>query len=431
MTTTSRSASSTLIKIALVTLLAVATAAHAQQPGPGGPQGFQGAPGGHPGIVREHVKARLLEARQRGPEGGKLSEAILLSPRVCEKLGLSEEQTAKIKATRLNGEKQAITLEAQARIAELDLKQLLEQNRPDQAKVLAQVDNVSRAKAALAKVKVQQHLAIRAILTDPQIEKIKTFIQERGTKRGAPGRGGRRGGFGRGEFGQGGPQACIGGCGMPGMPGKGGMPGRFGHGGMRGGFGRGQFGQGGPQAGIGGADMPGMPGMSGMPGRFGQGGPQAGFGRGGFGRGGFGHGGFGPQGMNPQAPAPNGPRPEGVTASPAPNGPRPEAGKPAIAPNESRRERGGIDRPGRPEGRGMDDVNTSGPDRLRQMRERLQDRRNQEFGAQPGSRDGQRGPRDGKPELKDKPRGPRDGAAAPVPPRPEASRPGDRPADAI
>lgn len=235
MTITTRFTSTAMTRIALLTLLALGATAQAQ-PGPGphgrGPNapGVQNAPtpAGPRGPERPFMGRMMMVHRGEGRRGdhegreGKkhgrkhdfMMGQMLLRPEVRQKFNITDEQVQKIKDLQYNADRRKIELESQAKLAKLDLKRLLQENRPDRAKVLEQVDAVAKAKTELGRLKVETHLSMREVLTDDQINKIKTELQQRkwGRGHGGPGQDqgfGRRMGFGRG-FGQDAPAGQAG-----------------------------------------------------------------------------------------------------------------------------------------------------------------------------------------------------------------------------
>jgi Spy/CpxP family protein refolding chaperone len=203
--------------------------------GPGGPGGFFGAgPGrgfGRFGRFGGPEAGRPFMMAHRGGEGwGReehkgwkhLSPKMLLNPQVRQKLGLTDDQVKKIQDLTYNNEKQVIELETKLKLAELDMRRLMQEKRPDRGKVLSQVDAIAQAKTAVAKQKVTGMLDVRDILTDQQVDQIHKFIQERATEWkgermrerfherggfGGPGFGGMHGRWGGGQEGRGGQGA--------------------------------------------------------------------------------------------------------------------------------------------------------------------------------------------------------------------------------
>lgn len=100
-----------------------------------------------------------------------------------EELGLSEEQQAKLKELRFKIEKETIALRSKIGIAELELRELLQSEEPDEAKIKSKIDEIGELKSTLRWTRVQGRLQVRNTLTSEQLEKLKTFKKEQMKKR--------------------------------------------------------------------------------------------------------------------------------------------------------------------------------------------------------------------------------------------------------
>ena len=107
-------------------------------------------------------------------------------PEVLEQLGLSSAQQAKIAALRDESERKMIRAEADARIAELDVRALLEAETPDAAAIDAAIDRAGTLRTAMQKIGISGWLGIRAVLTAEQRAKLPKLA-----RRGPPDREGR------------------------------------------------------------------------------------------------------------------------------------------------------------------------------------------------------------------------------------------------
>ena len=148
------------VGIFTVAVAALATACWAQGAGPGG--------GGGP----------------RGPRGPR-HEAI------AKELGLTPDQTARLEKLRVDFQKARIQQRASTQIARLDLRQLMQASTVDEKAVMAKVHELSDLQAAGLKARVEHMLAMRAVLTPEQREKLKALRHEHGFGQGR--RGGRPG----------------------------------------------------------------------------------------------------------------------------------------------------------------------------------------------------------------------------------------------
>ena len=124
------------------------------------------------------------------------------NPAIAEKLGLNEEQKAKIKAA--TGTPEA-NREAQKKIRDASMKQaeLMRAEKIDEAAVMAAIDEVFELRKAMAKEQAKRTITIKSVLTPEQTKKAQEEMKngfaprgERGER--GPRRGGPREGMGRG-----------------------------------------------------------------------------------------------------------------------------------------------------------------------------------------------------------------------------------------
>lgn len=130
-----------------------------------------------------------------------LSRAVS-NPAVADKLGLSEEQKAKIKEA--SGAPEA-NREAQKKIRDASMKQaeLMKAEKIDEAAVMAAIDEVFELRKAVAKEQAKRTIAIKSVLTPEQVKKAQEELRNGFAQRGergerGPRRGGPREGAGRG-----------------------------------------------------------------------------------------------------------------------------------------------------------------------------------------------------------------------------------------
>ena len=127
-----------------------------------------------------------------GPMMGGMDPIVRMvsNPAVAEKLGLSDEQKAKLKE--LTGDNQS-NREAQKKVREATMKQLelMKAETLDEAAVMAAIDEVFELRKAMAKDQAKLAIAIRAILTPEQIakgqEELKNFGPDRRPRRNGQG----------------------------------------------------------------------------------------------------------------------------------------------------------------------------------------------------------------------------------------------------
>ena len=162
--------------------LSMAAAALAQ--GPAGPMGMQPGFGGH----------RPPMERAFGPKGD--GGRWWNNPRIVEKLKLTDEQRKAMDGILLQHRETLIDLRASLQKAELTMEPLMQDDQPNEGKILAQIDKVAAARAELEKANARFLLALRGKLTPDQWKQVQDFRKEGGM---------HAGGMHREGMGQGGP----------------------------------------------------------------------------------------------------------------------------------------------------------------------------------------------------------------------------------
>ncbi len=100
------------------------------------------------------------------------------NPEMRQKLGITEEQAAKIRQQTLDFRKAEIRNRADLQIKRLDLHSLMAADTPDRAAIDRTLQEVGAAQMALEKSAVDFHIAMRTALTPEQREKLKAMRQE-------------------------------------------------------------------------------------------------------------------------------------------------------------------------------------------------------------------------------------------------------------
>lgn len=129
-----------MLKTMLMVLSASALTATAQPDGFGGPRQHEG----------------------RGPRGPGLS-AMLENEQVVEKLGLTPDQVTALRERADTAEKTLIKLRAEVELAEVEVRRLLRDEKPDRAAVMKAVEAAGAAQLALRKAIIEERLAFREI----------------------------------------------------------------------------------------------------------------------------------------------------------------------------------------------------------------------------------------------------------------------------
>jgi len=117
----------------------------------------------------------------RGPDAGGMPplEKILDNPEIVDRLGLSEEQRTQLRTTLYEGRKRVIRLQADQKLADLEVRHLLSQDNPDEAAVMSAVDAAGRLETDVRKARVAQVLALRKIVGDEKLRQLREEGRER------------------------------------------------------------------------------------------------------------------------------------------------------------------------------------------------------------------------------------------------------------
>ena len=138
---------------------------------------FSFGPGGHGG-PSEHGHG--FGPGQRSFVGGRGSHParMMRSERAHRQLGLSEEQSNRLRQLRLKGRKSAIRRRADMETKQLELEELLGTAEPDRAAIDRTVQEISALHAAQIKAGIDQRLGFKDVLTPEQREKMRELRQQ-------------------------------------------------------------------------------------------------------------------------------------------------------------------------------------------------------------------------------------------------------------
>jgi len=130
-----------------------------------------------------------------GRKRGEFGLAHLLNdPAIREKLGITAEQVGAIRKQESDFRKAEIRDRADLEVKRVDLKDLLEADKPDRAAIDSKLQEISNARLALEKSAIHYRLAMREAITPEQRQKLHELMSERWRHEGGPGRpGGQRG----------------------------------------------------------------------------------------------------------------------------------------------------------------------------------------------------------------------------------------------
>lgn len=129
--------------------------------------------------------------RERGGRGFG-GEGLLHNPMIRQRLGITADQTGKIEQQETETRKTEIRGRADLEIRRIELDQLLRADNPDRSAIDAKLQEVGAAQMALEKARIDNRLAIEAILTPAQRKQLKD-ARENGFGPSAEARPGARG----------------------------------------------------------------------------------------------------------------------------------------------------------------------------------------------------------------------------------------------
>ncbi len=109
----------------------------------------------------------------RGGRGGREG----LVKRMTRKLELTEDQVEKVKGVVTEARKKRIGLRADARVAGIELREMLSQETVDKAGIDAKVDEIARIGGDLLRARTEVALAVREILTPEQMAKADGLLK--------------------------------------------------------------------------------------------------------------------------------------------------------------------------------------------------------------------------------------------------------------
>jgi len=188
----------------LIAALAVATsplllAAQAPPQGPaGGPgprpdqpqmrQGFGPGAGRHMRGGRKHFGQRGMRMQRRAGLGRMLQNSALR-----ERLGVTPEQAAKIRAQESGFAKAQIQNQANLRVKRMELAEMMAAEKPDRVQIDKKMREMNEASFAAQKSGLDHRLAMREMLTPEQKETMQKWQHEQRQQRMERGFGPRRG----------------------------------------------------------------------------------------------------------------------------------------------------------------------------------------------------------------------------------------------
>jgi len=136
--------------------------------------------------------------RGRGPGMGGPMFGLLHNQRVKAELGLTDEQSEKLRKLFSETHKASIRSRAELKIKRMELHELMMASTTDREAAMKKVTDISDLRAQRMRQHVESMLAAKTILTPEQQKKIHTMMADRMSRRGEGFRGRRGSGRGPG-----------------------------------------------------------------------------------------------------------------------------------------------------------------------------------------------------------------------------------------
>lgn len=155
-----------------------------QRGGPGGPPG--GAPMMQQRMGMPHPMGMQPGGEQPKFDRGEILKHIVENPEMAKKVGLTEDQVAKLKDGQFAHEKNMIELRAKAETTKLDVRKLMEAAKVDREAVSKAIDAAAAAESAARKADVMHMLDVKETIGPDVMKKIHETVRER-LQRGAMG----------------------------------------------------------------------------------------------------------------------------------------------------------------------------------------------------------------------------------------------------
>ncbi len=179
---------------ALIVSIGLGSPVWAQHPAPqpGGPAG----PAMGPGMMMGHGGSRMMKGDMGAREGSRFDRPLIsLLLRHREMFHLTPEQEQRLRALRADYEKDVARGEAEVRVAEVDLREMLAAEAPDLSQVEAQVKRIAALQGELRFRRIRTLQAGLALLTKEQRQQLDRHLDHMGMMGGGMGPGMMGGGM--------------------------------------------------------------------------------------------------------------------------------------------------------------------------------------------------------------------------------------------
>ena len=105
--------------------------------------------------------------------------ALVQNEDIQKEVGLSDEQLTKIRDIKFKTDKEVVKLRSDMELKEIDLREELSKDNPDMTKVEKLIKAKHAIMADIELAKVKEYTAVKKILSEKQIEKLKEIMGER------------------------------------------------------------------------------------------------------------------------------------------------------------------------------------------------------------------------------------------------------------
>ena len=122
-----------------------------------------------------HWRGRQGRRGQEGRHGRHGRQGLV--KRMTKKLELTDEQVKKVKSVLTDARKKSIGLRADARVAGIELREMVSQETVDKAKIGAKVDQIAKIRGDLLRARTDAALAVREVLTPEQMAKADGMLK--------------------------------------------------------------------------------------------------------------------------------------------------------------------------------------------------------------------------------------------------------------
>lgn len=99
--------------------------------------------------------------------------AIFRNKKIAEELKLSDDQIEALRESARRTEKQMIQLRADMEMKEIDLREVMDADAPDEEKAVSLVKDIMELKTEQKILKIKEMISIKKILSPEQIEKLR------------------------------------------------------------------------------------------------------------------------------------------------------------------------------------------------------------------------------------------------------------------